>query len=115
LIAAEVFLGAKWDVEYCVPADRIEEGEGTLLAAVGQKTFDVLGLSVSRHVETDALAALLRSVRAASGPELGILVGGWFFDENPARVRAVGADAYAARIDEAPKVALDLVLSRKRD
>lgn len=85
------FRRAGWDVET----------EPTLECArvcrmLGQRSLDVLGLSISRDCLLDRLASDIQRLRRASrNKALLILVGGRVFVENPGLVVAVGADATA--------------------
>lgn len=71
-------------------------GTGELVATVRAQWFSVIGFSLSDESRLDALAGLIREVRRAScNPQIGVLVGGHIFVDQPELGVLVGADATA--------------------
>jgi methanogenic corrinoid protein MtbC1 len=104
-MAADFFRRAGWQV-----AAEPMELPATLLAAVRESRFEIVGLSLATSTRLRELAALIRAVRAAARNKLlVILVGGALFDARPALALQVGADAAAGRADLAPARAEELV------
>ena len=88
LIVEEFFRRAGWDV--WVPLG-ISQSE--LLNLVSSERFDVAGFSVSGEGLLDRIASGIQDVRKASAnPDIAVMVGGRFFNENPQYVGQVGAD-----------------------
>ncbi len=91
MLVGEFFQRAGWDV-WSEPAATEED----LLDLVGREWFAVLGLTVGCDALVPRLPALIRAIRRAScNPEIGVLVGGRVFTENPSLATLVGADATA--------------------
>ncbi len=91
VIVGEFFSRSGWCVQ-CEPSAQSDH----LLATVAERHFDVVGLSASSQISVKALQALLQRIRTAShNPAIVIMVGGQQFNEDPALVRRVGADAMA--------------------
>jgi methanogenic corrinoid protein MtbC1 len=92
VMVTEFFHRAGWDV-WTEPATT----EAELLDLVGQEWFAVIGLSVGCDALVPRLPAFIRTLRRTSfNPEIGVMVGGRPFSENPDLARLVGADATAA-------------------
>jgi methanogenic corrinoid protein MtbC1 len=92
VMVAEFFLRAGWDVwsDPCAT-------EAEMLALVEREWFAVVGLSVGCDSLVQRLPALIRGIRRTScNPEIGVMVGGRVFAENPGLAALVGADATAA-------------------
>ncbi len=67
-----------------------------LLALVRGEWFDVIGLSLSCATRLDGLARIIHGIRQKSrNRDVGVLVGGKAFLDNPDAVALVGADAMA--------------------
>ena len=86
------------------------------LAALLRGTwFSLIGLSLSATGRLPELAGLIRVVRRESrNPAIGVMVGGWMFNEQPDLVRLVGADTTARDARHAPRQAerlMDLMTS----
>lgn len=104
-MAADFFRRAGWQVE----AEPMEL-PATLLSAVRETRFELVGISLATTTRMRELAALIRGLRAAAGRRaLGVLVGGPMFETRPALALQVGADAAAGRADHAPARAEELV------
>ncbi len=91
-MVAEFFRRAGWEVrEDTVNSD---EALRTLLA---ESHFDVLGLSLGSQTGLDALSWTVQTSRDATlNRDLGIMVGGPAFVDNPAQAAKVGADLTAS-------------------
>lgn len=91
LMVAEFFRRQGWDVSSGTGATARE-----LVAMVRKEWFAVVGFSLSGEGRTDLLAATIRDIRRASrNPQIGVLVGGKIFNEQPELAVLVGADATA--------------------
>jgi methanogenic corrinoid protein MtbC1 len=78
--------------------------------------FAIVGFSVSRDDQLDAVASGIRAVRSASRNRgIGVLVGGRVFVEHPEFVKRVGADATAVDGKEAVAQAQKLVSIKESD
>lgn len=67
-----------------------------LFSLAEKRDYDLVGLSVSNEISTDAFASVIRQVRKVVGsPDMLVMVGGRFFLEHPECVSGVGADASA--------------------
>jgi methanogenic corrinoid protein MtbC1 len=85
------FRRAGWNVTSEPIADR-----AALLSLVRRNWFNLVGLSVACSDRLEQLEADIRAIRAASrNPEIGIMVGGFAFSEQPHLAESVGADATA--------------------
>jgi methanogenic corrinoid protein MtbC1 len=92
LMVGEFFQRAGWDVWSDPVATDAE-----LLALLEQEWFAVIGLSAGCDAQVARLPSLIRAIRRTScNPEIGVMVGGRAFSENPSLAALVGADATAA-------------------
>jgi methanogenic corrinoid protein MtbC1 len=90
-MVAEFFQRAGWDV-WSEPVGT----EAELASLVAGEWFAVVGLSVGCDQGVGKLPAIIRSVRRASrNRDIGVMVGGRVFAENPDLATMVGADATA--------------------
>jgi methanogenic corrinoid protein MtbC1 len=88
LMIEEVFSRAGWQSEALVRPDRRD-----LLDRLGQRPFDLVGLTLARDWPSGAIADLVRAMRNASAnPRITVLVGGRMINENPGLVETIGAD-----------------------
>ncbi len=88
----EVFVRAAWESEVLVAPDM-----RGLVAKVANKSYDLVGLTVSCEVTTDALARTIKAIRSVSMcQDVSILVGGNAVNANPALAIEAGADGSAA-------------------
>jgi methanogenic corrinoid protein MtbC1 len=88
LMIEEVFSRAGWQSEALVRPDRRD-----LLDRLGQRPFDMVGLTLARDWPSGAVTDLVRAMRNASAnPRITVLVGGRMINENPGLVEKVGAD-----------------------
>jgi len=105
LMIEEVFSRAGWQSEALVKPDRRE-----LLERLGQRPFNLVGLTLARDCPSAALANLVKAMRNASlNPKITVLVGGRMINENPGIVAEVGADGTGADALAALEVAENLV------
>lgn len=87
----EVFVRAAWDSEVLVAPDMRQ-----LVAKVANKSYDLVGLTVSCEVTTDSLARTIKAIRSVSMcQDVSILVGGHAVNANPAMALEAGADGSA--------------------
>jgi MerR family transcriptional regulator, light-induced transcriptional regulator len=90
-IVDECFRRSGWNT-LCLPST----SEGELLSLVHERWFEIIGLTVSCDHHIDTLTRLISCLRAASrNPQVGIMVGGPLFVQNPDLARQIGADATA--------------------
>lgn len=91
-IVGEFFRRRGWGVSSGTGASASE-----LIATVKRQWFSVAGFSLASESRLDALASLIREVRRASrNPQIGILVGGRIFVDQPELAVLVGADITAS-------------------
>jgi len=91
VMVAEFFRRQGWDVCSATGA-----GAGELAAMVRKQWFGMVGLSLAGECRLEALASVIREIRRASrNPQIGIMVGGRAFTEQPELAVLVGADATA--------------------
>lgn len=91
-MVAEFFGRAGWHLWAGVPNSTAE-----LVEIVRHDWFAIVGFSVSTAARLDGLSEAIRRVRRLSrNPNVGIMVGGPVFLEQPEMVAMVGADATAA-------------------
>lgn len=91
LVVEEFFRRAGWDTMGLPECD-----ERRLLRIVGEESFHVVGLSMSCDRYVNDLTSLVRRIRSASSnPDILVMVGGQWFNEDPSRKDLVGADLSA--------------------
>jgi MerR family transcriptional regulator, light-induced transcriptional regulator len=109
VMVAEFFRRAGWDV-----AGGPWEAGGDPAVMVKREWFDVVGFSMANQLHLDDLSACIRSVRkAALNSNVGIMVGGPAFAENPEYVDLVGADTSVSDGSKAPVIAEKLASSTR--
>ena len=92
LMIDEVFARAGWESEALIDPQRRE-----LLTVISQKSFDLVGLTITNDSPSSALQSLIRAIRTVSAnPAIRILIGGRMVNANPAVVEEVGADGTAS-------------------
>ena len=104
LMIDEVFSRAGWDSEVLCKSERRE-----LLDRISRKSFDVVGLTISRDCPSAAVSNLIKAMRSVSAnPNVSILIGGQMVNEDPSIVVNVGADGTGAdaraALDEAERL-----------
>ena len=101
----EVFVRAAWESEVLVAPDM-----RGLIAKVANKSYDLVGLTVSCEVTTESLARTIKAIRSVSMcQEVSILVGGYAVNLNPTLAIEAGADGSAADAPGALSLANRLV------
>jgi methanogenic corrinoid protein MtbC1 len=110
LMVTEFFRREGWDVWGGPSASHSD-----VLQVVNAERFTVVGFSVSCDDRLDELTEWIQTIRNQSrNPEIGVLVGGRVFIDNPELVREVGADATALDGRQAPLEAVELPRQLKR-
>ena len=105
LMVEEFFRRAGWTT-----ASEPGASEAELVALVGQRWFELVGLTVACADNIEALPRVISALRTNSrNPRLGVMVGGRVFVEHPEWATACGADATAADGRQAVLVAESLV------
>lgn len=107
LMIDEVFARAGWSSEAVPQPERRE-----LLDTVSRRSFDLIGLTVSRDCPEGVLRSLVQSLKKVSAnQDVVILLGGRLINEDPAIVAEVGADGTGADAQSALIAAERLVAS----
>ena len=110
LMVTEFFRREGWDVWGGPSASHSD-----VLQVVNAEKFSVVGFSVSCNDRLDELTEWIQTIRNQSrNPQIGVLVGGRVFIDNPELVREVGADATALDGRQAAVNALQLPRRLKR-
>lgn len=112
LMVGEFFRRQGWDVTSGTGATPRE-----MVALARKEWFGIVGFSLSDETGLDGLAAVIRNVRRASrNPQVGVMVGGRVFNEQPELAALVGADATATDGQQAALKAETLLalLARER-
>ncbi len=105
LIVDEIFARAGWKSEALIDPEQRE-----LLRLVAEKSFDVVGLTISNDCPSGAISKLISAIRTVSAnPQTSILIGGRAVNENPGLTAEVGADGTAVDAEAALKLAASLV------
>jgi methanogenic corrinoid protein MtbC1 len=87
----ECFARAGWDTDLMIDPTR-----GDLLARLGNRRFDLLGLTLSNDCHIAQLSSLIRAIRNVSrNPNICVMLGGRALIERPAIATEVGADGTA--------------------
>ncbi len=87
----EVFVRAAWESEVLVAPEMRQ-----LIAKVASKAYDLIGLTVSCDISSDALARTVKAIRSVSiCQDVHILIGGHAVNNNPGLAAEVGADGSA--------------------
>lgn len=105
LMVEEFFRRAGW-----VTASEPGASEADLVALVGSRWFEIVGLTVSVAENVARLPSLIAALRTTSrNPRLGVLVGGRVFIDHPDWADGCGADATALDARQAVLVAESLL------
>ncbi|WP_459787866.1 cobalamin B12-binding domain-containing protein [Alteriqipengyuania sp. 357] len=105
LMIDDVFARAGWDSEAMIDPQRRE-----LLTLVSQKSFDLVGLTITTDSPSSTVQSLIRAIRTVSAnPSTSILIGGRMVNANPEIAEEVGADGTATDAFAALEVAERLV------
>ena len=87
----EVFVRAAWDSEVLVAPEMRQ-----LIARVANKSYDLIGLTLSCDHSTEAVSKLIKAIRSVSmHQDVKILIGGHAVNANPALAGEAGADGSA--------------------
>lgn len=109
VLVAEFFRQDGWQVA-CEPGSSPDAIAGLLAT----RTFDILGLSMSRIAQIQDLRAEITAYRKASrNPRLGVMVGGQVFVAEPDLVEWVGADGFCLDARNAPDSAAGVMEKRR--
>lgn len=105
MMVEECFSRAGWDT------DLLTSGEQeALVDRLGERVFDLLGLTISCDCHIEPLPNLIGMLRNASkNADIRILIGGRVPNENPGLAEAAGADGTATNARTAIEVADELV------
>ena len=91
LMVEEIFSRGGWQSELL-----IEPRRSDVLAMVGGRHFDLIGLTISCDCNSADLSSLIKSVRSVSlNPKLFVLIGGRTINADPALADLAGADGTA--------------------
>ncbi|WP_291178836.1 cobalamin B12-binding protein [Erythrobacter sp.] len=105
LIIDEIFARAGWDSEALIDPERRE-----LLRLISEKSFDLVGLTISCDCPSGPVSQLISAIRSVSvNPRTQILIGGRAVNSNPDLVGEVGADGTAVDAEAALRLAARLV------
>lgn len=105
LIVDEIFARAGWKSEALIDPERRE-----LLRLLSEKSFDLVGLTITSDCPSGALSNLISAIRTVSAnPQTFVLIGGRVVNENPDLVTEVGADGTAVDGEAALKIAASLM------
>jgi len=101
LMIDEVFARAGWESEALIDPQRRE-----LLTVISQKSFDLVGLTITSDSPSSALQSLIRAIRTVSAnPAARVMIGGRMVNAHPEIAEEVGADGTAKDAFEALGVA----------
>lgn len=110
-MVAEFFVADGWGVTVGHPI-----GNSDVVKEIAAHWYDVVGLSAGVVERVPKIRELVASIRKASlNADLSIMVGGRAFNDNPALVQRVGADASAPDAAQGPMVARTLVQARRAE
>jgi methanogenic corrinoid protein MtbC1 len=110
LMIEEVFARAGWQTEVLIEPQRRE-----LLQQVAERSFDLVGLTVSCDCPSGTLAGLVTAIRSVSKlPSVRIFIGGRVVNANPGLAAEVGADGTAPDARSALALAEQKVGEAKR-
>ncbi|RIV85606.1 cobalamin B12-binding domain-containing protein [Aurantiacibacter zhengii] len=105
LMVEEVFARAGWTSEVLLEPRRLE-----LLALVKDRSFDIVGLTLSGDCPSDALSEFINCLRSVSkNPDLIVMIGGRLVNSDPSMVDRAGADGTAVDASSALRLAEQLV------
>ncbi|MBX7497094.1 cobalamin B12-binding protein [Qipengyuania sp. 6B39] len=92
LMVEEIFARAGWQSEVLFEPKRQE-----LLAILGERAFDLAGLTVTNDCPSGLIADLVSAIRSVSrNPAIRIIIGGRAINANPGLASQVGADGTAS-------------------
>ena len=107
LMLEEVFSRGGWQSEALIEPTRKD-----LLRQVAERSFDLVGLTVSCDCPSATIADLITALRSVSrNPAVNIMIGGRLVNDQPELVELVGADGTAADAASALELAERLVVA----
>lgn len=110
LMIEEVFSRAGWDSEALIEPQRAQ-----MLQLLAERSFDLVGLTVSNDCPSAELSSLVAAIRSVSRCRtIKVLIGGPAINANPGLCSLVGADGTAADARSALILADRIVLESKR-
>lgn len=110
LMVEEVFARAGWQSEVLIEPRRRE-----LLRIIGERSLDLVGLTVSCDYPSGALTELITAIRSVSKtPNIRVLIGGRMVNANPDIVSVVGADGTACDARSALELAESFFAASRR-
>ena len=105
LMVSECFQRAGWETDV-----QIEPTAPDLIEKLSENSYDLVGLTLSCACSREALQSLVRSIKAQSrNPDVCIMLGGRFINEQPELVKSSGANATASDAPSAVALANFLV------
>jgi methanogenic corrinoid protein MtbC1 len=108
LMISECFQRAGWDTDVL-----IEPSISEVTAKAANRSYGLIGLTLSNDCPTGALSDLIQSLRSVSNnPDVRIMIGGRFVIANPQIVETCGADGTAANATAAIELADKIVPAR---
>jgi methanogenic corrinoid protein MtbC1 len=108
-MVADMLEADGWDIRFLgtdVPVDHV-------LGAIEEHEADMLGISATMLPNIPKVARLIDAVRARSGSQIRILLGGRAFRSAPMLYKELGADGYARDLRLAVSLARDLAASEE--
>lgn len=109
LMVEEIFARAGWQSEVLFEPKRQD-----VLAIVGQRAFDLVGLTVTNDCPSGVIADLVSAVRTVSrNPAVRLFVGGRAINANPDLASRVGADGTASDASSALALAERMIADAK--
>ena len=110
LMVEEVFARAGWQSEVLIEPKRRE-----LLRIIGERSLDLVGLTISCDYPSGALTELITAIRSVSKtPNIRVLIGGRMVNANPDIVSVVGADGTASDARSALELAESFFAASRR-
>lgn len=101
----ECFTRAGWDTELLLACDR-----DMLLDRLGERSYDLAGLTLSCDCHIDPVSSLIRAMRSVSrNSGIRIMIGGRVANDHPSIAIDCGADGTAKTASDAVMTAEDLV------
>ena len=105
LMIDEIFARAGWQSEALIEPER-----RALLRLVSEKSFDLVGLTITNDCPSGALSNLISAIRTVSAnPRTFVLIGGRAVNARPELVADAGADGTAIDAEAALELAAGLV------
>jgi len=105
LMVSKSFARAGWDCEHLADDDK-----SRLFAHLADRSYDVVGLTVSCDCHIAAIPHLITAIRSVSrNPQIRVLIGGRAINESEHSAESLGADGTAPTAQEAIALAEQLV------